>query len=221
MPKESMGAFIDAVYAIAITILALEIKGDLSTDGGFYHFKYIVLEYALAFTILFALWIQHRRLNQIAAEVSKPQLLLHGFVLLIICLIPRAVSLVFDNGSSSEFLDSGIGADMNALGGLSGEQTVERIKPLVNFIYCATILAADIALLALMLLIGHTSQNTEQIALRHGKLFVTGLLVVALGATMATPIANRYFGIVLPLGLIFETYLSQLAFRSHYGRSIA
>jgi uncharacterized membrane protein len=203
MSKEAMGAFIDAVYAIAITILALEAPAELENQVAISEFVAVVFEYAIAFMILFAFWVQHRRLNRIPKEVSRSALWVHAVVLLTVCLIPRATSLVFHYGGVGKLL--AVEREL-ASGGMSRET-------LVDVFYCVMIFAADASLLALMLLVHKEPEEHPDPLLRDSKIVTTGLLLVGLAAAAATSVQNRYFGIILPIALLFEVELAKFVFR--------
>ncbi len=202
MRKEPMGAFIDAVYAIAITILALEAPTTLDEKAQVAEFAAVIGEYAIAFTILFALWIQHRRLNQMTASVSRPQLWLHGLFLLTVCLIPRATSLVFHYGGVGELMHVGAGF----------ESGISRAM-LVDLFYCCMVFVADMGLLGLMWLSWRDPEAERDHLARCSKLNGSAILLVALGVALLTSLQNRYFGLMIPLALIFEVELAKLIFK--------
>ena len=54
LSKEAVGTFIDAVYAIAVTILALEVPSELTGSFAIGSLAEMLVEYALSFLILFA-----------------------------------------------------------------------------------------------------------------------------------------------------------------------
>ncbi|MEO1134147.1 MAG: TMEM175 family protein, partial [Cyanobacteria bacterium J06639_1] len=81
MDKERVGALIDAVYAIAMTILVLELP---IPDSGAELNEYIdkilfaVLDYGLTFILLFAFWYNQRRINDLIERHSRLTLWLNG-----------------------------------------------------------------------------------------------------------------------------------------------
>ena len=63
MKNEPMGAFIDAVYAIAVTIIALEIPAEVEGSFSLELVGSMVATYSITFVIIFGLWLQHRSIN--------------------------------------------------------------------------------------------------------------------------------------------------------------
>ena len=204
MSKEAMGAFIDAVYAIAITILALEAPAQLAVDVQVSELVALVVEYALAFMILFSFWVQHRRLNRVPSQISRPQLWLHGIILLTGCLIPRATSLVFQYG--------GVGEWLHAPEVLAATNT--RREMVVDLFYCGMIFAADTTLLMLMFVIWRDPDAERDNLIWRSKVISSCLLLTGLFAAMATSIQNRYFGAIIPVALLLEVELCSLMFRA-------
>lgn len=178
--NESMGAFIDAIYAIAITLLALEIPSELDGDQALGR---ILAEYAVTFAILFALWAQHRRLNTERETLTRGLLWLNGAVMLIVCLVPRATTMVFEYGSDVTLVQ---------LGGTILEGQEWSRAELVDLAYVVIVLSADLGLLAL-------SRRFRRV-----KAVGTVLVLVCLGLSMLLPFPNRYVTLILPLSLFFE-----------------
>lgn len=198
--KEAMGAFIDAVYAIAITILALEIPAELSDASSLLAFREMIPEYGLSFGILFALWVHHRRTNALVEFHRRPTLWLSALAMLAACLIPRATSLVFEYG--------GTGA-LSRAGELTLAQVQERAA-MVDTFSVVVVVVADLTLLLLAWWAPHERDGGRQWGL---KLVCSGLLLVALAIAIAAPVENRYFAVAIPLALIFEDELSAIVAR--------
>ena len=68
--REIIGTLIDAVYAIAVTILALDFPGEFGEQLTMSDLFKFLLHYVVSFFILFALWMQHRRIAGLA-DLSK------------------------------------------------------------------------------------------------------------------------------------------------------
>jgi len=207
--KEYLGAFIDAIYAIAATILALEIPGNLDGQFSLQHFAGMLLEYATSFIILFAIWLQHRRINTLIDNCGQIELWLNGVILLLVCLIPRATTLVFSYGGDVTLME----IEDSLLHG-----TGWSVSKLVDIFYIGTVMAADLALLSLTMMVTRTKSDTETIAVRRSKLTTSSLVVIVLASSLLTPIQNRVFLLLIPVALIFERHWSNLMFRSRNQR---
>jgi uncharacterized membrane protein len=201
MNRESTGAFIDAVYAIAVTILALEIPAELNAEFSLKNFGSMLLNYAMSFIILFAMWQQHRRINQHVDPTRRVAMWLHGVVLMLICLIPRATTLVFDYGSNV-MVTQLEGSIIHGAGWNRAE--------LVDLGYIGVVLAADLCLWALARATYSTTNVTDVADIRRSKTTITLLMIAVLALSVLTPVENRYFLLAMPLALIFERELSAL-----------
>jgi uncharacterized membrane protein len=104
MPNQWLG-LVDALYAIAMTLLALEAPATffeyfrLFIDHGnlFYLFRgsYSILTYLLVFFITYELWCYQRTvLNVLSSEFQRFQNVISGLLLAIICLIPAWASFL-------------------------------------------------------------------------------------------------------------------------------
>ncbi|MEM6956411.1 MAG: TMEM175 family protein [Myxococcota bacterium] len=190
LDNESMGAFIDAVYAIAITILALEIPSQTDSSG---ELARVLGEYVVTFAILFSFWAQHRRLNSEHRTFTRSLLWLNGWVMLLVCLIPRATTMVFEYGGDVTLVD--------LQGTVLGSEAWTRSE-LVDVAYIAIVLGADFGLLAL---------SRE---LRRIKAVGTLLVLLCLVLSILLPIPNRYVTLILPLALFFEKEILRLVLRA-------
>ena len=202
MPKESVGPFIDAVYAIAITILALEVPSELGSDLTLGHFGLMLTEYSIAFVLLFALWLQHRRINGHIESYSRTSIWLTGGILLFICLLPRATKFVFQYGED-------VTISMLEQSAILGEWTVGEIA---NLFYVGLVLSADLALLALAGISTRGQRSSSAIYVRRSKFTMSVIFVVILGGSFLLEVQNRYILLLLPLALFFERELLRLIF---------
>ncbi len=103
MKKEHLGAFIDAIYAVGITMLAMDIPNHLhleSAQAGEL-LKNLHFQYGLTFFMLFSLWFQHRGINEHILKLSFSTISISTIILLIIPLIPSIVELTYKYGYQS------------------------------------------------------------------------------------------------------------------------
>ena len=205
MSKETVGAFTDAVYAIAVTILALEIPAELDSEFSLAGFAGTLLDYAMSFVILFALWLQHRRINDHIAQYNRPAVWITGAVLLLICLIPRATTFVFDYGGNVTVTQ----IEQSLFHG-AGWSRAE----IVDITYVGIVLAADFGLLILTCFARTSTEESELLEVRRSKATITILTIIVLGLSFLTPFENRYFLLLMPLALMFEKQLASVIFRS-------
>ena len=207
MTRDSVGAFIDAVYAIAVTILALEIPATLEAEITGLGFGAILAEYALAFTILFSFWVHHRRGNGFVEEHGRAGLWLNGGILLLVCLVPRATTLVFEYGGNVTLLD--IEATVRGRAGWTQSELVDL------FYVVLTLLTDLLILLQLHLNTRGQGLQAQVKEVRLRKLVMTLVLVVGVGLSFTLPIQNRLVLVLIPLGLLFEDELAGLLGHSH------
>lgn len=196
MNKEALGAFIDAVYAIAITILALEIPDELGGEVTISLFGEMLLEYVIAFSVLFSFWVHHRRINASLETPTRSTLVLSAAIMLLACLIPRATSLVFDYGGVVN------------MGKATTTVTVPAgsvgIATLVDRLYVTVAVAADLMLLALAVVVSRRAAPDNP---PPPKAISSALLMLGLGCAMVHPLSSRYFTLVIPIALFFESEL--------------
>jgi len=205
LSKETVGTFIDAIYAIAVTILALEVPGEFEGGFGIVSFGEMLVEYALSFLILFALWIQHRRINGLNEDTLGTTVIwINCLVLLMVCLIPRATTLVFNYGGDVTLAQ--LEASLNHGAGWT-------LSEFVDTFYVLLVIAADVGLLALVGRITRNSTDDDKVRLRRSKITVTVLTVGVLLLSLLIPLQNRYFLLLIPLALMFERRLTVLIFR--------
>jgi uncharacterized membrane protein len=100
MKKEHLGAFIDAIYAVGITMLAMDLPNHLHLESSqtFELVKSLHLQYCLAFFMLFSLWFQHRGINEHILNLSFPIVSISTLILLIVPLIPCMVKIAYQYG---------------------------------------------------------------------------------------------------------------------------
>ena len=203
--KETIGTFIDAIYAIAVTILALEVPGELEGSFAIKQFSELLVEYALSFLILFALWIQHRRINDLNETlVNSAVIWMNCFILLLVCLIPRATTLVFSYGDDVTL------AQLEASWNHGAAWT---LSVFVDIFYVAVVIAADIGLLTLVAYISRKASGEMVIKTRRSKITITVLTVGVLLLSLILPLENRYVLLLIPLALMFERKMGNLIFR--------
>ena len=201
-----MGAFIDAVYAIAVTILALEIPAELGTDSDLSNIGGVLVDYAISFAILFALWLQHRRINLHIDSYAPVGLWLNAGILLLVCLIPRATTFVFNYGG-----DVTVGQLETALE--TGQWTRAEI---IDLAFVLIVLASDLALIALLYLTPREVRQTKAADIHRSKVTISVLLVLVLAGSFLLPLENRLFLLSLPLFLMLEHRISPLV--EYFGR---
>ncbi len=206
--SEIVGAFIDAVYAIAATILALEIPSELS-DGkfGIELVTEVSFEYGVAFLLLFAFWLQHRIINGLTETTERLGLLMNAIILMLVCLIPRATKLVFQYGDDVSAMDIGL-----ALSGKAKWTTSE----FVDIFYVVVVVVADLCMLLLLCVNRKNASTPELPTLSASKRIISAVVLVVMGASFLFPIENRYFLLIIPVLLFFEYEILLLV--RHFGR---
>ncbi|MEM7159863.1 MAG: TMEM175 family protein [Myxococcota bacterium] len=207
MTKEALGAFIDAVYAIAITILALEIPDELGGEVSVRIFGEMLVEYVIAFAILFSFWVHHRRINAALETPTRGTLALSAIIMMLACLMPRATSLVFDYGG---VVNMGVATTT-----VSVPQGSVGIATLVDRLYVTVALAADLMLLALAIVV---SRRAAPDCKPPPKYISSAMLLVGLVCAALHPRESRYFTLVIPIALFFESDVATLLERLR-GRS--
>ena len=198
--KEAMGAFVDAVYAIAVTILALELPSDLENNAELVRIGEILVNYAISFCILFALWVQHRRINLHIDHHGPLGLWLNAVILMLVCLIPRATSFVFQYGGNVNFGEL--------------EQAVFHsnwtVADVIDLGFVTVVLAADVGLLALLQLTPRDVRVNEAADIYRSKVTISILLILLMAASLFLPYQNRVFLVALPVFLMFEHHIAAM-----------
>ncbi len=100
-------AFSDGVFAIAITLLILEIKFPHEGTESSLWTRLLALwpsflAFAFSFFVILVSWITHHGLIRLVREASQKLQLANGFVLLYVTFVPFATGVLADNLTSSE-----------------------------------------------------------------------------------------------------------------------
>jgi uncharacterized membrane protein len=98
-PTTRLEAFTDAVVAIALTIMVLELRPadvvdqpTLATALAIFGPKFLV--YSLSFVVILRIWINHHRLLETALRTTTAMFWLNGLLLFWLTLIPFATALL-------------------------------------------------------------------------------------------------------------------------------
>jgi len=102
LPKARVEAFSDAVIAIIMTLLVIEIKvpklyepdvpGQLAMAMA--HALPLVGAYAMSFVVLLVFWVSHHQLLHSMQKVDRPFLWLNGLFLMVLAFVPVPTALV-------------------------------------------------------------------------------------------------------------------------------
>lgn len=96
--KEKLGALMDAVYPIVMTILVLELgepKSGTEIEDYINSILPKLVDYILSFTLLFSFWFNQSRINNLfEKEHSRLTLWLNSFVLMLVTLLPFFIRLL-------------------------------------------------------------------------------------------------------------------------------
>lgn len=179
MKKEHLGAFIDAVYAIAITILALEIPAELKANDTetIRHLISVFMQYTLSFAMLFGFWLQHRLVNELLPSVTRSSIWLSAAIMLFVSLIPRTTTLAFEYG------------------GQPGTIFQMNLAEAVDVLFVFTVLVTDLLLGQLVLKLRlpdspeHPHHNQIR-RLKRKKIIITGALILIAAAVLLIPRVN-------------------------------
>ena len=98
--------FCDGVFAIALTLLILEIKVPLGenihTSDDLWHALKHILPYLYAFLLSFAIilisWVNHHAMMKLVHKATPPFIYANGFLLLIIVMMPFPTALLAEFG---------------------------------------------------------------------------------------------------------------------------
>ena len=179
MKKEYLGAFIDAVYAISITMLALDIPVEIKTHdlATLHSLLTVLIQYCLSFAMLFGFWLQHRQVNQYLTP-NRLSLWLSAALLLVTTLIPRATTLVYEHGDRA------------------GTIFQLNFSEIIDIAFILTILIADLllGLLVLHLKLPVDLTHPSYTPIRHlhkSKAILTLSMVTVTLAILLIPSANR------------------------------
>lgn len=102
MRTQRLEAFTDGVLAVAITLLALDLKGPAEADlsRGLWHgiatHWPTYAAYAVSFLIIGVMWISHNSVMSCIKRADRPLLFLNLLLLLFVVAVPPVTSLVGD-----------------------------------------------------------------------------------------------------------------------------
>ncbi|MGB2882916.1 MAG: TMEM175 family protein [Rhodoferax sp.] len=102
MHKARLETLVDGVFAIAMTILVLEVKVPEITDGrstdallhALAHHGYVIGAYFFSFAMLALFWVWHHRLVEKIREFDFPLLVCTLVFLALVCFFPFAAALL-------------------------------------------------------------------------------------------------------------------------------
>lgn len=177
--KEHLGAFIDAVYAISITMLALDIPVEIKSHDleTLQSLLTVFIQYCLSFAMLFGFWLQHRQIHHYL-PLTRLSLWGTAALLLVTTLIPRATTLAYEHGAQS------------------GTILQLNFSEVVDIAFIATILVTDMLMGQLVLRLTlpanplHPDFKPIQ-RLRQSKAITTVGIVAVTAAILLIPAANR------------------------------
>lgn len=193
IPKEPLGGLMDAVYAIALTLLILEMPKPHSAQELIELFPAIkndLINYALSFLLLFNFWLTQRMINDLTTSHNRVTVWLNGFTLLFICLIPYATFMLHSNGGN-EYVDLAYILNCLIIDALIHLNLVFQIKEKFKNQEC--------------------SESFENLSI--SRKIATFYFVVAMLVAIISPVSNRDILIVIPLILIFEKEILVLRLR--------
>ncbi len=111
-------AFSDGVFAIAITLLVLELHvpkhAEIAAGGlgaALVHEWPAYLAFLTSFLSILVMWFNHHKLFNFIRKVDSPLLYLNGFLLMIICAVPWPTALAAEHwghGSENEMLAANV-----------------------------------------------------------------------------------------------------------------
>src|SRR5215470_12495251 len=100
-------AFSDAVFAIAITLLILEIKVPHAEGGehlwtALAHLWPSYLAFLLSFFVILVMWVNHHELMRLVRGVTYPFLFANGAVLLLVTFVPFPTAVLAEHLATRE-----------------------------------------------------------------------------------------------------------------------
>jgi uncharacterized membrane protein len=98
-------AFSDGVFAIAITLLILEIRvphGDNDLWAGLRALWPSYLAFLMSFIVILIMWVNHHELLRMVQGVNYPFLFANGFLLLTVTFVPFPTAVLAQNLATSE-----------------------------------------------------------------------------------------------------------------------
>ncbi|HWC53820.1 MAG TPA: TMEM175 family protein [Chitinophagaceae bacterium] len=101
-PLARLEAFCDGVFAIAITLLIIDIKipstEKINTNADFWnalkHIAPSIFAFLLSFIIIFITWVNHHNAFKLADKLNSAFIYANGFLLLTVVVMPFPTSLV-------------------------------------------------------------------------------------------------------------------------------
>jgi TMEM175 potassium channel family protein len=123
MPKTRLEAFSDGVFAIAITLLIIEVRvphakaGQLGTDLANQWPSYAA--YVVSFAIIGIIWVNHHDIFERIITVDRPLLFLNLLLLLTVAFLPFPTALLGDyirEGDNAHVAAAIYGANMTLIG---------------------------------------------------------------------------------------------------------
>ncbi len=118
MNTERLMAFSDGVFAIAITLLILEIKipkhHDLEEAGGLYAYLFKIwpsyLSYVVSFFVIGVYWSNHHWLFTFVKKTDHKLNMLHLFFLMGICFLPFSTAIMGDYIMDEHYQNAAVSA---------------------------------------------------------------------------------------------------------------
>ena len=101
MTTSRLEAFSDGVFAIAITLLVIEVRVPHAEEGGLARAlaeqwpSYVA--YATSFAVIGIMWVNHHALFQVVAVVDRPLLFLNLLLLMFVAFVPFPTALLAEN----------------------------------------------------------------------------------------------------------------------------
>lgn len=192
---EIVGTLIDALYAVALPLIALELPTHLGDSEQISDFLCLLVEYAISFSILFSCWIMQRRVNALINDHSRSTLWLTAVTLMFTCLLPVSTALVFRHGDSVTVFD--LRYSILVTGALTRAELVDLF-----FLIVVMALTANCLLIARL---AHKTAPCKDAEDCCRKSFTRFALVAVIGvAFFLLPIQNRYACFILPVCMFFD-----------------
>jgi uncharacterized membrane protein len=104
MNKNRLEAFSDGVFAIAITLLVLEIRPEVGGTDGWVMFLHVwpkVLIFALSFVLVGVYWVAHHNMLHFVERTDRGFLWLNLLLLLVVAFIPFPAALLGATGADA------------------------------------------------------------------------------------------------------------------------
>jgi uncharacterized membrane protein len=123
MPKSRTEAFSDGVFAIAITLLIIEVRpphseaGELARDLANQWPSYAA--YVVSFAIIGIIWVNHHEIFERITTVDRPLLFLNLLLLLTVAFLPFPTALLGEyirKGDNAQVAAAVYGANMTLIG---------------------------------------------------------------------------------------------------------